>query len=233
MLEGRLVKNRAHFTIDISFQCDSGEVLALSGPSGSGKTTIIRMLAGLEKPDKGRVSNKNQVWFDSELKINVSARKRKVGYVFQEHTLFPHLNIEKNVGYSCRDASRVRELLDTMGILHLGKRKPQQISGGERQRAAIAQALASDPGILLLDEPFSALDMGTRLRLRQELKALKSRLNIPVILVTHDHNEAQFLAEKIVKLPGNYSEMYASTSEKNVSAAGSILHQQSCLVSSQ
>ena len=226
MLEGRLVKNRGHFTIDICFQCNNGELLALSGPSGSGKTTIIRMLAGLEEPDKGRISNKDQVWFDSEMKVNIPARKRKVGYVFQEHTLFPHLNIEKNVGYSCRDTSRVKELLDIMGIPHLALRKPKQVSGGERQRAAIAQALASDPGLLLLDEPFSALDMGTRLRLRQELKFLKSRLNIPVIMVTHDHNEAKFLAENIIKLPGNYSKRFEKIPEQNLLPANLIFHQQ-------
>lgn len=218
MLEGRLVKNRGHFTINICFQCNTGEILALSGPSGSGKTTIIRMLAGLEEPDDGSISNKGQVWFDSKMKINVPTRKRKIGYVFQEHTLFPHLNIEGNVGYSCRDKVRVRELLDTMGILHLGTRKPHQISGGERQRAAIAQALASNPALLLLDEPFSALDMGTRLRLRQELKTLKSRLNIPVILVTHDQNEAKFLAENIIKLPRSSSMGFEQISDQGLLA---------------
>lgn len=201
MLKGRIIKNRGHFSVDISLRCDSGELLALTGPSGSGKTTIIRMLAGLEKPDQGTLWNKEQVWFDSKKKIHVPARKRKVGYVFQEHTLFPHLNIIQNVSYSCRNRSRVDELLDLLAILHLGKRKPNEISGGERQRAAIAQALASDPEILLLDEPFSALDKVTRIRLQKKLQQLKDELNIPILMVTHDNEEARFLANNIITLP--------------------------------
>lgn len=201
MLKGNMKRNRGNFSVDISFSCETGELLALTGPSGSGKTTIIRMLAGLEKPDQGKLWNNNQPWFDCTKNIHVPTRKRKVGYVFQEHTLFPHLNILQNVSYSCQNRSRVEELLAVLGIGHLGERKPCEISGGERQRAAIAQALASDPQVLLLDEPFSALDRNTRLRLQQKLKNLKGELNIPIIMVTHDNDEARFLANTIIELP--------------------------------
>ena len=202
MLEGKIVKKRGDFIVDISFCCNNGELLVLTGPSGAGKTTIIRMLAGLERPDRGRIACEKIVWFDSVKNISVPVQNRQVGYVFQEHTLFPHLNIENNVNFSCSNRSRVKKLLDIMGILHLGKRRPNQVSGGERQRAAIAQALASDPEVLLLDEPFSALDRITRFRLQKQLKVLKGQLDIPIIMVTHDNEEARFLADNIITLPG-------------------------------
>lgn len=201
MLEGKIVKKCGHFTIDIHFQCERGKLLALTGPSGAGKTTIIRMLAGLEKPDKGHVKFEGNDWFNGAAKINLPARMRKVGYVFQEHTLFPHLTIERNVGFSCPDKSRIKTLLGMLGIRHLAFRMPYQVSGGERQRAALAQALASDPRALFLDEPFSALDTTTRTRLREELKLLKNRLHIPIILVTHDLDEANDLADSVINLP--------------------------------
>lgn len=201
MLDVQIQKKRTHCTIQVDFRCAGGTLTALTGSSGAGKTTIIRALAGLEKPDSGHISSGNKIWFNSADRTWVPARKRKVGYVFQEHTLFPHLNIEQNVGFSCRDKTRVHELLELLGIGHLAQTMVHSVSGGERQRAALAQALASDPQVLLLDEPFSALDAGTRSRLRLELKRLKSRLQIPIILVTHDLDEAHLLADNRIHLP--------------------------------
>ncbi len=226
MLKGRVVKQCGHFTIDVEFQCDRGSLLALTGPSGAGKTTIIRMLAGLEKPDTGHIEFDGEDWFDSAAKIDTPARMRKVGYVFQEHTLFPHLTIEKNAGYSCRDKTRVKELLTMLGISHLARRMPCQISGGERQRAALAQALASDPGALFLDEPFSALDATTRIRLREELKRLKNRLDIPVVLVTHDLEDADYLADRVISLPQPKAAVSFQTENEHVKQNSLICHWQ-------
>jgi len=195
MLDVHIVQQRGHVGIDLSFSCAGGRLLALTGPSGCGKTTIIRALAGLERPDSGFIRHKQRDWFCSTRNIFLQPRKRKVGYVFQEHTLFPHLSVRKNIGFACRDQARVTELLELLRIRHLEDSSPRRISGGERQRAALAQALASDPDVLLLDEPFSALDGLTRSRLRGELSILKKRLEIPIILVTHDLDEARELSD--------------------------------------
>ena len=160
-LEVMISKQLPEFMIDIDFSCDDGRLVALTGPSGAGKTTIIRCIAGLEQPDQGRIHYNGHCWFDSSRGIMQAARNRGIGYVFQEHTLFPHLNIAGNVAFACSDHGQVNDLLKTFGIDRLGHRYPHQVSGGERQRAALAQALASNPKVLLLDEPVSALDPET------------------------------------------------------------------------
>ncbi len=200
MLEAHVVKKRDRFIVDVRLRCPDGDLLVLTGPSGSGKTTVIRALAGLERPDGGSIRYRQKTWFSARERILLKARQRKVGYVFQEHTLFPHLNVEKNVAYGCRDPQRVGELLAMLRISHLADKRPQQISGGERQRAALAQALASAPDVLLLDEPFSALDNTTRHRLRLELKRLQHHLRIPIIMVTHDLDEARQLGDHHIRL---------------------------------
>lgn len=199
-LNAHLVKRFPHFTIDIGFTCEPGQLLAFVGPSGAGKTSIIRMLAGLETPDTGLISHGHHDWFDSETDINLPPQQRQLGYVFQEHTLFPHLNVEKNIAFAAKEHWRVEELLNLFKISDLRNRKPGRISGGERQRVALAQALASDPKVLLLDEPFSALDILTRKQLRKELKELKKTLNIPILLVTHDLDEAMYLADHVLPI---------------------------------
>ena len=144
-LKAEIEKKFDDFCINVSFACGDGSLLALTGPSGAGKTTIIRCIAGLEQAHSGRISYNDCCWYDSSRKINLATRHRQVGYVFQEHTLFPHLTIEKNVSFACSDPDRVTELLNTFGINRLRKRMPNQVSGGERQRAAIARA-RQDPG---------------------------------------------------------------------------------------
>ncbi|MCF6291599.1 MAG: ATP-binding cassette domain-containing protein [Desulfobacterales bacterium] len=199
-LEARIIKKMPGFTIDVAFGCDTGRLLAMVGPSGAGKTTIIRILAGLERPDFARITCNGRVWADTDQKIWLPARKRQLGYVFQEFTLFPHLNVAGNVAFGARDSRRVDELLRLFGIRHLRDRRVQKISGGERQRVALAQALAREPEVLLLDEPFSALDPLTRGKLRQDMLAYKSRFRLPIIHVTHDLQEAALLADQLLPM---------------------------------
>jgi molybdate transport system ATP-binding protein len=193
-----LKKRLGDFSLDVDFTCPPGKTLALIGPSGSGKTTIIRMLAGLHKPDEGRIECSGRVLFDSEKGVFLPPQKREMGYVFQDYTLFPHLNIRDNASFAAQDASEADYLLDYFGLKHLGERKPYQVSGGERQRCAICQALARRPRLLLLDEPFSALDVVTRRILRSELKRIKEERDLSTVYVTHDIHEALFMADEIL-----------------------------------
>lgn len=197
-LEICIRKQLSHFTLKIGFSCPGGELLSLVGPSGAGKTTVARIIAGLEQPDAGTIHLGDRVLCDTENGLLVPTRKRKLGYVFQEASLFPHLRIRDNVAFACNSASRVDSLLDLLGISHLQNRKPAKVSGGERQRAALAQALATDPDLLLLDEPFSALDMETRYSLQQKFLEIKRQLQIPIIMVTHDLQEASILSDQIL-----------------------------------
>lgn len=230
MLEARFIKKRRYCAIDIDLCCNSGQLIALTGPSGSGKTTIIRTLAGLEKPDSGRIYFNGSPWYDGQEKCWLPTRKRKVGYVFQEHTLFPHLKVAGNIGFNCRSRKRIKELLEMLGISHLADSMPHQISGGEKQRVALAQALASDPQVLLLDEPFSALDHRTRLRLQQELKKLKTHLKIPMVFVTHDREEASFLgdAQLILSAGCQHTESPEVSSGNSLSLPGFARHSAPC-----
>ena len=191
-------KKLNYFDLDINFSCFPEELLAMIGPSGSGKTSIIRMIAGLETPDEGRISYRDEGWFDSSQKIYVAPQKRRLGYVFQDYTLFPHLTLRENAAFATRDLKRADDLLEMFGISHLRDRKPNRVSGGERQRCAICQALARHPRMLLLDEPFSALDAITRRGLREELKNLKVNMSFPIIYVTHDITEALYLADELL-----------------------------------
>lgn len=197
-ISASLKKKLQYFDLEISFSCASENMIVMIGPSGGGKTTIIRMLAGLTAPDEGSVVFGDEVWFDSVRRINVAPQKRRLAYVFQDYTLFPHLNLYENAAFAAVDKKEIEGLFDLFKISHLQKRKPHMVSGGERQRCAICQALARHPRLLLLDEPFSALDVITRRGLREELKSLKDSLSCPIIYVTHDINEALFLADEIL-----------------------------------
>jgi molybdate transport system ATP-binding protein len=199
-LSAVLRKKTEYFTIDVDFHCPEGKTLALIGPSGAGKTTIIRMLAGLEKPDAGKIVCNGKVLFDSEQGIYTAPQKRELGYVFQDYTLFPHLTIYGNAAFAAKDKSEVEYLINYFGLASLRNRKPHQVSGGEKQRCAICQTLARRPRLLLLDEPFSALDVVTRRSLRTELKKIKEEKTLSVIYVTHDIHEALFIADTILPI---------------------------------
>jgi molybdate transport system ATP-binding protein len=197
-LQAELKKRLKYFDLDISFSCAAEEMLVLIGPSGGGKTTIVRMLAGLDAPEEGRIIFNDEVWLDTARRINLPPQKRCLGYVFQDYTLFPHLNLYDNAAFAAVCKREVDELFELFNIGHLRQRKPHMVSGGERQRCAICQALARHPRLLLLDEPFSALDAITRRSLREELKNMRGRMSFPIIYVTHDITEALYLADEIM-----------------------------------
>jgi molybdate transport system ATP-binding protein len=171
------------------------ETVALAGPSGAGKTSVLRAVAGLLRPERGRIALDGTAWLDSERGIDVAPERRSVGLVFQEYALFPHMTVEQNVAYGGR--ARAGELMESLGIAGLRTARPGELSGGERQRVALARALARDPDVLLLDEPLAALDAHTRGRVRAELGDLLSRIRLPAILVTHDFQDAAALASRV------------------------------------
>jgi len=181
------------FQLCLSLSVDS--TVALIGPSGAGKSTVLNAIAGLVKPAAGRISCDDEVWFDGERGVFVPPERRRVGLVFQDYALFPHLTVRQNVEYAQRNAAD--EYLDRFGIRHLERARPGSLSGGERQRVALARALARDPEILLLDEPLSALDAHTKIDVRAELQQLLADLEIPTLLVTHDFEDAAALASHI------------------------------------
>jgi molybdate transport system ATP-binding protein len=189
--------------LDAEFDCGAGEVLALVGPSGSGKSTVLRCIAGLHRPAAGRVSCGTETWYDKPGGLDWPTHRRRVGFVFQDYALFPHMsaldNVKAALAYLPRErrAARALDLLTRVNLAGLEDRRPAALSGGQRQRVAVARALARDPRVLLLDEPFSAVDRVTRLRLYRELAELRQHLRIPMILVTHDLDEAAMLADRI------------------------------------
>ena len=174
------------------------ETFALVGPSGAGKTTVLRAVAGLVRPERGRVVLDGEVLFDSTSGVVLAPEDRRVGFVFQDYALFPHMSVEQNVAYGSRNGTG--ELLERFRIAHLARARPCELSGGERQRVGLARALAREPGVLLLDEPLSALDPHTRAALRLELKELLGELDLPVLLVTHDFHDAAVLADRVAAL---------------------------------
>ncbi len=174
------------------------------GPSGGGKTTLLNCIAGLVRPGRGRIAIGGTVLFDSESRIDVPVQKRRIGYVFQNLALFPHLTVAQNVQYgimripSAERRARMMALLESFRIPHLADRKPGQISGGERQRAALARSLVTDPAVLLLDEPLVALDNAAKARILDDLRAWNAAHSIPIIFVTHAPEEAFALGERVV-----------------------------------
>jgi molybdate transport system ATP-binding protein len=194
-------------TLGIDLALDVGrETVALVGPSGAGKTTVLRAVAGLVRPNRGRIALGETAWLDTEKRIDRPPEERSVGYVFQDFALFPHLSVRKNVAFG--GVERVDELLERFAIEQLAGARPADISGGERQRVALARALAREPAVLLLDEPLSALDAHTRNTVRAELQGLLREVRLPTLLVTHDFEDAAALANRIgVVLDGKLLQM--------------------------
>lgn len=193
--------------LDVRMQCSPGKVLALVGPSGSGKSTVLRCIAGLYRVSEGAICCGGACWLDTDQKIDIPPQERRVGFVFQDFSLFPHMNVQKNVELAVgRQVSKIKrrdralQLLVDVNLNGLEDRYPNTLSGGQKQRVALARALAREPTVLLLDEPFSAVDQVTRRKLKLQLLQLTRRLHIPIVLVTHDLEEAAMLADTMCVL---------------------------------
>lgn len=192
-------KINAHFELNIH----NGEFLTLFGPSGAGKTTLMRMIAGLEKPDSGIIEIDGEVWFDSSRRISLPPQKRNVGFVFQDYALFPTMSVRENLLFAAESAeerANVAELIELVELSQLAERLPATLSGGQKQRVALARALVRRPKILLLDEPLSALDSSMRQKLQDELSLLHSRLGVTTLLVSHDIAETVKLSDRLAQV---------------------------------
>ena len=195
------VKQSGPIPLSAELACAPGELLALVGPSGSGKSTILRAIAGLYRPASGKIQCNGDVWFDASADLAVPPHRRSVGFVFQSYALFPHMTALDNVRAalahrpSKERVERARALLRLVHLDGLEARRPAALSGGQQQRVAVARALARDPAVLLLDEPFSAVDRRTRRNLHRELRELRTAVSMPIVLVTHDLDEAADLAD--------------------------------------
>lgn len=202
MLAVDIKKKLSDFTLNISFTVPN-KTLVLFGPSGCGKTTILRCIAGLIKPDAGSIKLNDTLYYSSEKKACLSPQKRNVSYMFQDYALFPHMNVKQNIWYGVKAHNQAADelyekLLNLLKIEHLTCRQVNQLSGGEKQRVAMARALMANPEILLMDEPLSALDAETRLELQGELKKLQEMWNIPFVLVTHSPEEAKAMGSEVI-----------------------------------
>lgn len=192
------------FGVDVEFTAPPG-VTVIFGPSGSGKTTILQCIAGLLQPDEGVISIGGECLFDSERNIDCPPQQRRIGYVFQDLALFPHMTAAENIAFGIRVNGRrkddmVRDILERFSVTHAAEHRPDEISGGERQRVALARALVTEPRLLLLDEPFSALDDSLKMEIMTDLKQWLNQHQIPVLLVTHDRTEAEALGGRILVL---------------------------------
>ncbi len=194
------VRAEAPIPLDVAFRVEPGELLALVGHSGSGKTTLLRTMAGLWRPQFAQVRVNGSTWLDTAGGVDLPPHRRRVGVVFQSYALFPHMTALQNVmaAMDRADCAEAQRILDLVNLHGLAARKPAELSGGQQQRVAVARALARRPRALLLDEPFSAVDHATREKLYGEIIALRAHLAMPVVLVTHDVNEAQLLADRMV-----------------------------------
>lgn len=209
MVDGKLavrLRQDTPISLDMELTCTAGDVLALVGPSGSGKSTILRTIAGLYSPTEGQVTVNGSPWFDTRTKANLPPHRRRAGLVFQNYALFPHMtalgNVAAALGHLPKDArsSRAKNLLELVHLTGLEARKPAELSGGQQQRVAVARALARDPEVLLLDEPFSAVDRVTRQKLYADLRDLSRAFPVPTVFVTHDFDEAARVASKMCLL---------------------------------
>jgi molybdate transport system ATP-binding protein len=207
MLTVAVEKRLGEFAVNVSFVSEAG-VTGLFGPSGSGKTSIINMIAGLMRPDGGRIALDGDVLFDATARINVPAWRRRIGTVFQEGRLFPHLSVRHNLDYGrwmgghAANPAAFAQAIELLDIGHLLDRRPGKLSGGERQRIAVGRALLMRPRLLLLDEPLASLDAARKADILPYLERLRDEAKIPMIYVSHDAGEVRRIASRVVRLDG-------------------------------
>ena len=208
MLEVNVRKEFGGFTVDVAFSTEDSGITAVFGPSGAGKTSVINMVAGLLAPDEGRISLDNVAIFDSEKGINVAPNKRRLGYIFQDGRLFPHLSVKSNLTYGMNlvprkdrrlSFDRVIDLLDLEGLLN---RRPAKLSGGEKQRVAIGRALLTSPSLLLMDEPLSSLDGQLKTEILPFVSKMQKESMIPALYVSHSIDEILLIAESVIVVRG-------------------------------
>jgi len=211
----RLSGGGRQFELNVAFQSDAQRIV-LYGPSGAGKSLTLQAIAGLLKPDHGHIRFGGQTWFDAAAGINQAARNRRLGYLFQDYALFPHLTVQQNIGFGLqrgwlnpgarRGSEAVQHWLQAFELGEMAGQRPHQLSGGQRQRVALARALVNQPQALLLDEPFSALDPALRGRMRDELQALLDRIKLPMLMITHDPEDlARFGEHRLLISSGTIS----------------------------
>lgn len=198
MLSVNIQTALSHFPLQADFKVGR-EIVVLFGPSGAGKTTILNIIAGLTKVDKGNIILGKRTLVKSGKSL-VPVQNRRIGYVFQDYALFPHKTIWENIAYGMKNEGFAKALMEDLHISHLQQQYPHEVSGGEKQRTALIRALATEPELLLLDEPFSALDEKTKQESHHQLLQVHQKWDIPIILVSHNQREVNFLANKIYKM---------------------------------
>ena len=202
-LHKKLIASGGEMALDISIHIEKGQLVTIFGPSGAGKTSILRMLSGLMKPDKGMIRVGNETWFDSRAKRSMRPQERSVGFLFQDYALFPNMTVRENLEYAMQrdqDMHDIDTLIDMVELRSLQDRRPETLSGGQKQRVALARTLVRNPSILLLDEPLSALDYEMRAKLQQYILDIHDRFNLTTILVSHDISEIIRLSDIVVEL---------------------------------
>ena len=219
---------------DLSARFDSThERVVLFGPSGAGKSVTLLAVAGLLRPAAGRITLGERVLFDSTRRIDVPARERRAGYVFQDHALFPHMSVARNIAFgllptlawrmNAGTARRVEAVMHALDIVALAERRPHELSGGQRQRVALARALVREPDVLLLDEPFSALDAALRSRVRAELEVIRQRFGVPMVLISHDVEDVAHFADTLVLFaPGRVAQVAHRGTDAAPGALGAL-----------
>lgn len=200
-IQKKLTSANGVLNMNLQFTCQANEFLVLSGVSGAGKTSILRMIAGLMKPDQGSIVYGSETWFDQG--INLSPQRRNLGLVFQDYSLFPNMSVEQNIRYAKpkkTPESEITSLLETLELNGLRNQKPAQLSGGQKQRVAIARTLIQKPALLLLDEPLASVDPGMRVKLQGFIQRIHQDFQLSTIMVTHDISEAIRLADRIIQI---------------------------------